>query len=381
MGLSEDEIYMKMAIGLAEKGRGRTSPNPVVGAVIVKDSRVIGRGFHGKYGGLHAEREALGDCDVSPCGATMYVTLEPCCHHGKQPPCTDAIIEAGIGRVVIGSADPNPLVAGKGVDILRKKGIAVTEGVMKEDCDAINKAFFHMMETGRPYVMMKYAMTIDGKVAAHTGMSQWITCGEAREEVHRDRGMYAAVMTGIGTVLGDDPLLTCRVAGGRNPVRVICDTHMRLPEDSAIVKTSSHVRTIVAVGDDVDDEKKKRLDAAGCEIWKVPQKGDRIDLVKLMERLGEAGIDSVMMEGGPTLNWAALEAGIVSKVKAYIAPKVMGGESAPTPVSPMGRESAPAAVSPVGGTGAPSPDDTVMLSDIRWHCVGDDIVIEGEVRK
>ena len=171
--------YMRLALALAEQGRGWTAPNPMVGAVIVKDGAVIGQGWHERYGEPHAERNALASCTADPAGATMYVTLEPCCHHGKQPPCVDAILASGIRRVVIGSADPNPLVAGKGVDILRKKGIAVTEGVMKEDCDAINKAFFHMMETGRPYVMMKYAMTIDGKVAAHTGMSQWITCGEA----------------------------------------------------------------------------------------------------------------------------------------------------------------------------------------------------------
>lgn len=224
-----DTDYMRLALELAERGRGWTNPNPMVGAVIVKDGRVIGEGYHHRCGALHAEREAFAACRESPAGATLYVTLEPCCHHGRQPPCTEAILEAGISRVVVGSGDPNPLVAGKGLDILRAHGAEVETGVLQPECDALNAVFFHYIRTRQPYVVMKYAMTLDGKIATRTGASRWITGEKARERVHQDRRRYAAIMAGVGTVLADDPLLTCRMEGGRNPVRVICDTHLRTP--------------------------------------------------------------------------------------------------------------------------------------------------------
>ena len=231
---SEDEKYMVLAMELAKKGYGYTAPNPVVGAVIVKNGCIIGQGYHEKYGEPHAERNALASCTQSPEGATIYVTLEPCCHHGKQPPCTDAIIEAGIGRVVTGSGDPNPLVGGKGIQILRDHGIQVTEHVLREECDRLNQVFFHYIQTGRPYVTMKYAMTMDGKIAAYTGASRWVTGEEARHHVHEQRKKNTAIMVGIGTVLADDPMLNCRIEGGRNPVRIICDTHLKMPLTSKI---------------------------------------------------------------------------------------------------------------------------------------------------
>ena len=219
-----DVEYMRLALALAERGRGWTAPNPMVGAVIVKDGAVIGQGWHERYGEPHAERNALAACTADPAGATMYVTLEPCCHHGKQPPCVDAILASGIRRVVIGSADPNPLVAGKGVAILRSRGVEVTESVLREECDALNRIFFHYITTGRPFVSMKYAMTMDGKIAAFTGASKWVTGETARRHVQQQRHRFRGIMVGVGTVLADDPLLTCRMENGRNPIRVICDT-------------------------------------------------------------------------------------------------------------------------------------------------------------
>ena len=359
----EDRDYMKEALELAKKGCGWISPNPMVGAVIVKDGRIIGRGWHERYGELHAERNALASCTEPAQGATMYVTLEPCCHHGKQPPCTDAVLEAGIRRVVIGSSDPNPLVSGKGVEILREHGVEVTKHVLQEECDRLNEVFFHFIRTGRPFVVMKYAMSMDGKIAAYTGASRWITGEAAREHVQRQRHRYTAIMAGVGTVLADDPLLTCRMPGGRNPVRVICDTHLRIPLTSRIVATAREVPTILAVSRG-DGEKESACREAGCRILHVEEREGHVDLDQLMELLGKEQIDSVLLEGGGTLNWAALESGIVQKVQAYIAPKLLGGAAAKTPVE---------------GAGAPSPADAFLLKNSVGMLLGVDILIESEV--
>lgn len=358
-----DIDYMRLALKLAERGRGRTNPNPMVGAVIVKDSRIIGQGYHHSCGGLHAEREAFAACTESPADATLYVTLEPCCHHGRQPPCTEAILKAGISRVVVGSGDPNPLVAGKGLAFLRAHGVEVETGVLQKECDALNDVFFHYIRTKRPYVVMKYAMTLDGKIATRTGASQWITGEAARQRVHQDRHRYAAIMAGVGTVLADDPLLTCRMEGGRNPVRVICDTHLRTPLDSQIVRTARDVPTILAVGEAASAQAAPYRDA-GCQVWALPEKDGHVDLVALMERLGAAEIDSVLLEGGGTLNWAALESGIVRRVQAYIAPKLFGGA---------------AAKSPVAGLGVELPAQAAGLKNITVTQMGADFLLEGEV--
>lgn len=358
-----DREYMSLALTLAEKGCGFAAPNPMVGAVIVKDGRIIGEGYHERYGGLHAERNALKNCTESPRGADLYVTLEPCCHHGKQPPCVDAILEAGIGRVVVGSGDPNPLVAGKGIEILRSHGVMVEEHVLEEECMRLNEVFFHYIQTKLPYVVMKYAMTMDGKIAAYTGESKWITGEEARAHVQTQRHRYTAIMAGIGTVLADDPLLTCRMEGGRNPVRIICDTRLSTPLSSRIVKTEGEVRTILATCAE-DDGRYAGYEKEGCQILKVEEKNGHVDLNALMAKLGEAGIDSILLEGGGTLNWSALESGIVKKVQAYIAPKLFGGETAKTPV---------------GGTGFPSPDAGIKLKNSRILKLGEDFLIESEV--
>ena len=218
--MEQDRQYMKMALELAQKGMGFTAPNPMVGAVIVKNGRIIGQGYHRKYGELHAEREALAVCTEEPEGASIYVTLEPCCHYGKQPPCVNAILEAGIRRVIIGSSDPNPLVAGKGIRILKDHGIEVTENILKEECDKLNEAFFYYIQNKKPYVVMKYAMTMDGKIAAYTGESKWVTGEAARIHVQKQRLKYTGIMVGVGTVLADDPMLTCRLENSRNPVRL-----------------------------------------------------------------------------------------------------------------------------------------------------------------
>lgn len=358
-----DQEYMQLALQLAERGCGWTSPNPMVGAVIVKDGRIIGQGWHERYGDLHAERNALANCTEDPAGATIYVTLEPCCHHGKQPPCTDAILAAGIRRVVVGSADPNPLVAGKGIAILREHGIEVTENVLREECDRLNRVFLHYITTRRPYVVMKYAMTMDGKIACYTGASRWVTGEAAREHVQRMRHRYRGIMVGVGTVLTDDPSLACHMEGGRNPVRIICDTHLRTPPEAQVVRTAGEIPTIIATCCE-DPERQAGYAQAGCQVMCLREVDGHVDLHTLMERLGEQSIDSVLLEGGGTLNWAALQSGIVQQVDAYVAPSLFGGVSARTPVE---------------GAGVPDPSAAIRLRNSRITQLGEDYLIESEV--
>ena len=359
--------YMHEALRLAERGMGFASPNPMVGAVIVRDGEIIGRGYHKKYGDLHAERDAFAYCDsrgIDCKGADMYVTLEPCCHHGKQPPCTETIIAHGIRKVFIGSSDPNPLVAGKGTAILREHDIEVTEGVLKGECDRLNEIFFHYITTGLPFVTMKYAMTMDGKIACYTGESKWITGETARLHVQHERLRHSAIMVGVGTVLADDPMLTCRVENGRDPYRIICDSSLRTPLESNIVRTAKDVPTIIAAARTSD--RFKEYEALGCEVIECgDETHERVDIVRLMKILGGRKIDSILLEGGYTLNWSALNAGIVNKVQTYVAPKIFGGKDAP---------------SPVGGLGAPAPDRAFMLEAPEISHFGEDIMIESRVK-
>lgn len=359
------EDYMRLAIEEAVKGAGYTNPNPMVGAVIVKEGRIIGKGYHEKYGELHAERNAIASCKESMEGATIYVTLEPCCHYGKTPPCTEAIIEQKFSTVVIGSSDPNPLVKGKGIKQLKEHGIQVISGILKEECDAINEVFFHYIQTKTPYVVMKYAMTADGKIAAYTGESKWITGEKAREHVQKSRHRYAGIMVGTGTVLADDPLLNCRIPNGQNPIRIICDTRLRTPLTSQIVSTASKITTYIATACE-DQTKTAPYLEKGCNILFLPKKGDHIDLQLLMKKLGEEKIDSILLEGGAGLNYSALQAGIVNKVQTYIAPKLFGGETAKTPV---------------GGLGIAHPDDAFFLENMHITQLNPDILIEWEVKK
>lgn len=358
-----DEAYMKLALENAEKGCGWVNPNPMVGAVLVKDGRVIGTGYHQRYGELHAERNALASCTEPTQGATLYVTLEPCCHYGKTPPCTDAILESGIRRVVVGSVDPNPLVAGKGIRILRRHGIEVTEGVLHEACADLNEVFFHYIRTRMPFVVMKYAMTMDGKIAARSGRSKWITDEAARGRVQEDRHRYSGIMVGVGTVLEDDPLLTCRLPDSKNPVRIVCDSRLRTPLNARVVRTAGEAPTILATCSR-DDALASPYREAGCEVLTLPSKEGHVDLRKLMAALGKKEIDSVYLEGGGTLNWSALQSGVVNKVQAYVAPKLFGGADAK---------------SPVGGIGVEGPEQAFRLTPPKVTRLGEDILLESEV--
>lgn len=336
-----EEQFMKRAIELAKQGSGWTAPNPLVGAVVVKNGRVIGEGYHRKYGELHAERNALAACSEDPAGATLYVTLEPCCHYGKTPPCTEIIIEKKIAKVVIGSRDPNPKVAGKGARILREHGIEVVEDYMREACDALNPVFFHYITTKTPYVVMKFAMTLDGKIATRTGASKWITGEAARNHVHQLRGRYAGILAGIGTVLADDPMLNCRIDGAHQPLRIILDSHLRIPMGSRLVRSAKEYPLLIVCNESIREREEgasriQKLTDAGAKVWTLPEKNGHPDLNVLMQRLGEEKIDSVLIEGGGTVNEAALKAHIVHHVYAYIAPKIFGGEDAKTPVEGSG---------------------------------------------
>lgn len=367
---SEHERYMARALELAAHGAGWTNPNPQVGAVIVKDRRIIGEGWHTAYGKLHAEREALAHCTEDPRGATIYVTLEPCCHWGKTPPCTEAIIEAGIARVVVGAPDPNPLVAGKGFEVLREAGIEVVEGVLVDECRAINEVFFHYIQSGLPLVIAKYAMTLDGKIATRTGASRWITSEAARAKVHEDRHRYAAIMVGIGTVLADDPELTSRIPDQetKSPLRVVVDSSSRTPPTSKLVRSAREIPTLIAVAAQAPAERIAALEEAGCEVF-VSQvaEHDRVDLLALLAYLGkEKSIDSVIVEGGATLLWSFFAEGLVDRVQAYIAPKVFGGAGAPSPVQ---------------GLGVETPASAIQCSTPTITRLGQDILLECEVQK
>ncbi len=359
-----DARYMRRAIELARNGMGWTSPNPMVGAVVVKGGRIIGEGWHPKCGELHAERRALAACTEDPAGGTIYVTLEPCCHQGRTPPCTEAILRAGLHRVVIGSRDPNPLVAGKGAALLREAGVQVDEDFLREECDALNPVFFHYITHKTPYVVMKYAMTADGKIACYTGASRWVSGEEARKHVQTLRHRYTGIMVGIGTVLADDPLLNCRLAGGKQPVRIVCDSSLRIPDESQIVRTAGEYPTIVAAAQ-APAEKRQRLEERGVTVWELPGPDGRVDLPALMTRLGQREIDSLLLEGGGALNEAMLRAGLVQEVKLYLAPKLFGGRTAPTPVS---------------GQGVDTPENCWLLEWKNATPLGQDILLEYQVR-
>ena len=501
-----DQDYMRRAIALARKGEGWCHPNPMVGAVIVKDGRVIGEGYHARCGELHAERNAFASLTEPAAGATIYVTLEPCCHYGRTPPCTEAIIEHQISRVVIGSRDPNPKVSGGGARVLREAGITVEEDFLREECDALNPVFFHYITSKTPYVIMKYAMTADGKIATKTGVSKWITGEKARTRVHELRHACMGIMAGIGTVLADDPMLNCRIPNGRDPVRIICDSRLQIPLESNLCRTAGEIPLIVACafpglpvgpvetaknlmqkgrsdspwnvpeqthgsdsprntpeqthgsgnprnaplqtpgsdnprnaplqtpgsdsprnapgemsgqaalenqpGEQVI-EKIQKLQELGVQILNVPaksghseqvddfsqshqnqqiqseqqnlgnqmihsdqqilenqqnrqerqdpqnQKNARVDLRLLAQLLGQMEIDSILLEGGGTLNESALRAGIVHEVRAFIAPKIFGGS----------------AKSPVEGTGVAFPDESVRLSMKNVEQIGKDLLV------
>lgn len=367
MNSSDDIRFMRRAIELAQRGEGAVNPNPLVGAVIVRNGRIIGAGWHEKWGAPHAERNALARCSEPAAGATVYVTLEPCCHHGKTPPCTDALIAAGVKRVVVAMLDPNPLVAGKGVEQLRKAGIEVESGLLEEEARYQNRVFLKYITEQRPWVVAKSAMTLDGKIATYTGDSKWVTGEEARKRVHQLRNQYMAIMVGRGTVEADDPMLNCRLDGNVcQPIRVIVDSSTSLRMDSNIVKSADKLRTIVAHTSKADGERIEKLRGAGIETICCSERESKVDLSDLMAQLAIKGIDSILVEGGGELNFSLYEQGLVDEVVCFVAPKIVGGSSAKSPVE---------------GKGLELMAQALELCDVKCEMVGEDIMISGLINK
>ena len=370
MSYNEQDIkYMQRAIELAKKGAGFVNPNPMVGCVIVKDDKIIGEGYHEFYGGFHAERNALMKMNDAK-DSTLYVTLEPCCHHGKTPPCTDIIIEKEIKKVVVGLLDPNPLVAGKGISILKDAGIEVVYGLLEDEIKELNKVFLKYIKTKRPYVILKTAMTLDGKIASHTGDSKWITNEKSRRFVHELRSEMMGIVAGIGTVKADDPMLNCRLERQQihQPIRIIVDTKASIPLDSQIVKTVKDYRTILAIGSSTANSQSSTVDmlkSFNVEVLCCQEKDGHVDINDLMTKLGESGVDSLLLEGGSTINAAFLEADCVDEVYAFIAPKIIGGQNSK---------------SPIGGNGIDLMKDAVMLKDIKIEQFDNDILIKGKIK-
>ncbi len=358
--------YMDRALSLARQGIGYTRPNPLVGAVIVKEGRIIGEGYHEVYGGPHGEINAFKNASEDVAGATMYVTLEPCSHYGKTPPCANAIVEKGIKKVVIAMADPNPLVAGRGIELLKANGIEVITGILEDEAKKVNEIFLKYITTGLPFCLLKTAMTLDGKIATHTGDSKWITNGKSRSYVHQLRHQYGGIMVGIGTILADDPMLTTRLdtGKGKDPIRIIVDSHGKIPLASRVLHVSSQSRTVIATTDQIPEKKRIALEELGAEVILLPPIQGQVNLSALMKALGERKIDSVLLEGGSALNFGALEAGIIDKVMTFISPKILGGTAAKTPV---------------GGQGKSLASDAIQLKNISMNRFDEDILIEGYV--
>lgn len=361
-----DIQYMHRALELAKLGWGKTRPNPLVGAVIVKDGRVIAEGYHHVFGGPHAEVDALQKIDFKAEGATIYVSLEPCSHHGKTPPCVDSIIRSKISKVVVATTDPNPQVAGRGIGILRQHGIEVVTGVLEKEAIELNEIFIKYITTGLPFCLLKTAMTLDGKIATATGDSKWITNEDSRAYVHTIRDRMAGIMVGISTIIKDDPQLNTRIPGMEvsQPTRIIVDSSCRIPIGSKVVETAKQQPTIVATTDLSDIARHKELQERGVSLLVLPNDKGRVPLKELMMELGKLQIDSVLLEGGGTLNYAALEAGVVDKVMSFIAPKIIGGRNAITPVEGEGRDLV---------------RDAFEISKTRISSFKEDVLIEGYI--
>ena len=358
-----DEEHMKLALRLARRGLGKTSPNPAVGAVIVKDGRVIGTGYHRYFGGKHAEVDAIQNAREELDGATIYVTLEPCCHHGKTPPCVDAIVRNKFGRVVIGSLDPNPQVKGKSVEILKQRGIETEVGVLEEECRSLNEAHFKLMTTGLPLVTVKFAQTLDGRIAAITGNSKWISSPESRRLAHKLRALNDAVMVGVGTVLKDDPEITVRLVRGRSPVRVVLDSTLRIPLEAMVLAGQEKAATVIATTGKADEEKLSRLRSMGIEVLEIPEdERGAVDLQQLFPMLGQRGISSVLVEGGAGVATSLLRLGLADRLVIIIAPRIMGK-----------------GIEAVGELGVADVSQALKLSFKKTYRVGKDLVIEARV--
>jgi diaminohydroxyphosphoribosylaminopyrimidine deaminase/5-amino-6-(5-phosphoribosylamino)uracil reductase len=363
-----DRKFMAMALELAAKARGRTSPNPMVGAVVVKAGRVIASGWHRRAGEPHAEAIALKKAGNEAKGGTLYVTLEPCSHTDKRtPPCSPLVIASGVRRVVVAMIDPNPRVSGGGIRAVRRAGIEVTTGVLEAEAKKLNEAFVKHVTTGMPFVTLKVAQTLDGRIATASGESKWITGPEARREGRRLRSWNDAILTGVNTVLADDPALTARIPGGRDPLRIVLDSTLRTPPDARIVRQRSPARTCIATLDRAARSgRPEALLDAGAEVLLAKERNGRIDLRSLLKALGGFGITSVLIEGGSEVNAAALAAGIVDKVVLFIAPTLM-----------TGRDS----LCSIGGTSPPRLSRALKLHDVTTRFVGDDLMVEGYMKK
>ncbi len=320
--MTEDEKYMSRAIKLAQKGAGWVSPNPMVGAVIVDEKgRIVSEGFHKRFGGPHAERVALEKLNFKAEGYSLYVNLEPCCHHGKTPPCTQAIIEAGIKRVVVGMADPNPLVNGRGIEMLKSHGIEVVVGVLEERCKELNKAFIKWITRKIPYVTLKWAQSLDGKIATKTGDSRWISSERALKFAHKLRALHDAVLVGKGTVEKDDPMLNVRLTRGRNPLRVVLDAELSLPLDRKVFSVPPETVVFTASG---SKEKEKRLKEKGVEVIRIPESEGKVSIKEVLKALGERGITSLLVEGGSQTHASFIKEGLYDEIQTVIAPKIIG---------------------------------------------------------
>ncbi len=364
---SLDEKYMRMALRRAEKARGRTSPNPMVGAVVVKGGKVVSRGYHRKAGEPHAEAIALKKAGTQAKGATLYVTLEPCSHTNKRtPPCSPLVIQSGIQRVVVAMIDPNPHVSGGGVKTLRRAGINVVTGVLESEAKKLNEAFIKYITTGMPFVTLKIAQTLDGKIATASGESKWITGEQAREEGHKLRDSNDAILVGVNTVLQDDPSLTTRIPKGRDPIRVIVDTKLRTPLSAKVITQRSSAKTYIATLDTMPKDRIVKLLDAGAEILIARGNKGRVDLKALMKMLGGIGVTSVLIEGGAEVNASALRSGIVDKVVMFIAPVLMTGTNS---------------LCSIGGTSPAKLSHAVRLYNVASRPVGQDLMVEGYIKK
>jgi len=354
---------MRLALRLARRGIGRTSPNPPVGAVVVRDGVVVGRGYHRRAGLPHGEAEALCDAGADARGATLYVTLEPCVHHGRTPPCTDAVIAAGVRRVVIGSRDPNPSVPGNGIARLRAAGIDVSSGVLQPECDELIAAFRKHVTTGLPLVTLKLAASLDGRIATASGESRWITGEASRRFVHRLRAAHDAILVGAQTVIHDDPELTCRLRGGRNPLRVILDGRLRLPPRARVLTHTAAAATLVIAGRHVSAAKIKQVEARGAQVLRLPATEGHIALRRVLRALGARNVMSVLIEGGATVAAAALKARLVDRLLIFYAPKLIGGDGRPM----------------LGALGVRRLQATPQLGRLRLRRFAEDVLVATEV--
>lgn len=360
----DDVWYMARALELAERGQGYVEPNPLVGCVVVRDGQVVGEGYHERYGGPHAEIVALERAGAQARGATLFVTLEPCCHHGKTPPCTEAILAAGVARVVAALADPFPQVAGQGIERLRAAGVDVRLGLLEADARAVLAPYWKRVTRGQPWMIAKWAMTLDGRIATRAGQSRWISGEASRALGHRLRGRMDAILVGRGTVEADDPLLTARPAGARTALRVVADSLARTPLASQLVRTARQAPVLIAVSAAAPADSQAALRAAGCEVQVCPGDSPAERLTALLGKLAERSLTNVLVEGGARLLGALFDAGHIDELHAFIAPRLVGGESAPGPLAGWGLAEL---------AGAP------RLADPRIERLGDDVYVSGRL--